>query len=245
MESSDEEEAGEDDRGDEESDDEDGGEVVLGRHASRPIPVLAGEDQLEVDLNEDDDAYADLDAQAAAYTKEHPEEDQPEGNGTKSNRIAVVNLDWDYVRASHLYKIFSSLVSSTASLLTATSASDGKKKGANKAPGAAKVVRGKILSVRIYPSNFGKERLKKEEVEGPPKEIFKKTRRDDADASLDTFLQEDEGDEYDESALRRYQLERLRYEFRRFPEFFSLTFYQLLLRYSYLRHCRGCIAHYV
>ena len=111
MESSDEEEAGEDDRGDEESDDEDGGEVVLGRHASRPIPVLAGEDQLEVDLNEDDDAYADLDAQAAAYTKEHPEEVQPEGDGTKSNRIAVVNLDWDYVRASHLYKIFSSLVS--------------------------------------------------------------------------------------------------------------------------------------
>ena len=49
--------------------------------------------------------------------------------------------------------------------------------------------------------------MKREEVEGPPKEIFKKTRRNDV---LPSLLAEDEGDEYDEKALRKYQLERLR-----------------------------------
>lgn len=210
LESSDEDERDENDREDVESDDDDGGEVVLGRHASKPIPVLADEDQFEVDLNEDDDAYADLDAQAAAYAEEHPEQDEAEDSGTKTNRLAVVNLDWDYVRASHLYKIFSSLVSPTASLLTIPSTSNGKRKTDGKPSTSTKVVRGKVLSVRVYPSNFGKERMKKEETEGPPKEIFTKTRRDDADVSLDTLLQEDEGDEYDETALRKYQLERLR-----------------------------------
>ncbi|KAH8120202.1 hypothetical protein DFH11DRAFT_1558886 [Phellopilus nigrolimitatus] len=207
LESSDEED--ETGPGDPASDD-DGEEVVLGRHASKPIPVPGEEEHLEIDLNEDDDAYADLDAQAAAYAEEHAE-DETEGSGSKTNRLAVVNLDWDHVRASHLYRIFSSLVSSTApSFSVATgvaSSAKGKKKSV---PSGAKVIRGKVLSVRVYPSEFGKERMRREEAEGPPKEIFKKSRRDDDD-NLDGLIQEDEGDEYDENALRKYQLERLRY----------------------------------
>lgn len=205
LESSSEEEP--DEHEDPESDDDD--DVVLGRHASKPIQVLADE-ELEVDLDEEEDAYADLDAQAAAYAKNHVDEEETEEPGTQTRRLAVVNLDWDHVRASHLYRIFSSLVSPTAppasSSASAVASSNGKSRK-EAAHTGARVARGKILNVRVYPSDFGKERMKKEEVEGPPKEIFKKTRRDDA---YGTLLEEDEGDEADEDALRKYQLERLR-----------------------------------
>ena len=203
LESSDEEEENEYVHSDEEND----GEVVLGRVASKPIVVSEeGElGHLEVDLNEDDDAYADLDAQAAAYAKEHEEEGGEETN-MKTPRLAVVNLDWDHVKAAHLYKVFSSLVSPSASLVASSSkANDSNNTDKTKEGG---IVRGKILSVRIYPSNFGKERMKKEEVEGPPKEIFKKSRRNDGIGG--SLIEEDSGDEYDENALRKYQLERLR-----------------------------------
>ena len=50
------------------------------------------------------------------------------------------------------------------------------------------------------------ERMKKEEVEGPPKDLFKKGRDSD-----DILVQEDDGNDYDEDALRKYQLDRLRY----------------------------------
>ncbi|KAL5534354.1 hypothetical protein ACEPAG_816 [Sanghuangporus baumii] len=224
LESSDEENDNDDQSANQESGVDDG-EVILGRHASKPIPVLAEDedDYLEVDLNEDEVAYADLDAQAAAYNEQHATNDEdavngeePEHTGIKTNRIAVVNLDWDHVRASHLFKIFSSLVSPTApsaavavnatTASTTTSANNGD--GDGKTSSAAKIIRGKVLSVRVYPSEFGKERLKREEEEGPPKEIYKKSRRDDV---LGSLVQEDEGDPYDEKALRKYQLERLRY----------------------------------
>ncbi|OCB88303.1 hypothetical protein A7U60_g4505 [Sanghuangporus baumii] len=223
LESSDEE--NDDDQTANQESDIDDGEVILGRHASKPIPVLAegGDEYLEVDLNEDEDAYADLDAQAEAYTEQHAINDEgavnseePEHTGIKTNRIAVVNLDWDHVRASHLFKIFSSLISPTApsaavavSATTAsTSTSAINRDGDEKTSSAAKIIRGKVLSVRVYPSDFGKERLKREEEEGPPKEIYKKSRCDDV---LGSLIQEDDGDPYDEKALRKYQLERLRY----------------------------------
>ncbi|KAL5495378.1 ESF1 [Sanghuangporus weigelae] len=223
LESSDEE--NNDDQSANQESDVDDGEVILGRHASKPIPVLAEDEDeyLEVDLNEDGDAYADLDAQAVAYIEQHAinidgavNGEEPDHTGIKTNRIAVVNLDWDHVRASHLFKIFSSLVSPTApsaavavnatTASTITSANDRDRD--EKTSSAAKIIRGKVLSVRVYPSEFGKERLRREEEEGPPKEIYKKSRRDDV---LGSLVQEDEGDPYDEKALRKYQLERLRY----------------------------------
>lgn len=182
---------------DEEDDDSDsGGVVTLGRDSSKPIPVSGA---LDIDLDEDN--FADLDAQAAAYSKEHPQDirDQPQTDHTR--RIAVVNLDWDHVRATHLYKIFSSLVSPTAPPVS-------EKKV--KKSGATNVVRGKVLSVRVYPSEFGKERMAREEKEGPPTELFKK--QEDVDENDPRSLYEiGDGQDYDEDALRKYQLERLRY----------------------------------
>ena len=128
--------------------------------------------------------------------------------GEISSRIAVVNLDWDNIRAADLMAVFTSF-----------------------APG-----NGRILKVSVYPSEFGKARMEREETEGPPKEIFAKKALEKLDTPLPeseedeqfgddqsqedddederirkSILKEDEGEEFDSAKLRRYQLERLRY----------------------------------
>lgn len=118
-------------------------------------------------------------------------------SGDISKNLAVVNLDWDHVKSEDLMITFSSFVP----------------KG------------GKIERVAIYPSEFGKERMQREEVEGPPKELFqkknknktsKKKKTDDSDSDMDIGIKDlyEEGDadkDVDSRALRQYQLDRLRY----------------------------------
>jgi hypothetical protein len=121
--------------------------------------------------------------------------------GEVSARIAVVNLDWDNIRAEDLLAVFSSFTPSG----------------------------GRLLKVSVYPSEFGRERMEKEETEGPPKEIFaskSQTVADESESEADdengdnddddekikhSILKEDKGEEFDSAVLRRYQLERLRY----------------------------------
>ncbi|KAI6010656.1 hypothetical protein F5J12DRAFT_820928 [Pisolithus orientalis] len=129
----------------------------------------------------------------------HSETDRGEAQEEvqKTRRLAVVNMDWDHIRAVHLFKIFSSLVSSTAPPSSQSS--------------TVNIARGSILSVRVYPSEFGKKRIEKEEQEGPPKEVFKKLHEDEDEVSERTVYEPGSGEDYDEDALRVYQLERLRY----------------------------------
>ncbi|KAK0659495.1 putative Pre-rRNA-processing protein ESF1 [Cercophora samala] len=128
-------------------------------------------------------------------------EEVPEGEIT--NRFAVVNFDWDHIKSVDLMALFSSFVP----------------------PG------GRIEKVSIYPSEFGKERMQREELEGPPREIFKKGKGEGSDGEEDAesegFSDEDdedsdeevkrellaEGDDrdFDSDKLRTYQLDRLRY----------------------------------
>ncbi|KAF2103120.1 hypothetical protein NA57DRAFT_72103 [Rhizodiscina lignyota] len=125
--------------------------------------------------------------------------------GEVSSRLAVVNLDWDNIRAVDLMAVASSFVPQD----------------------------GRILNVTVYPSEFGRERMQREEIEGPPRELFQKSKRktvlardvtaeddDESDASEDAddedkikekLLQNSNSEEYDSTALRRYQLDRLRY----------------------------------
>ncbi|KAJ3720022.1 hypothetical protein C8R42DRAFT_609269 [Lentinula raphanica] len=202
LESSDEEE---------EHDDSDEGDnfVTVGQDPSRPISIR--NDEPEIDLDENN--FQDLDAQVDAYNASHPEPDAvPEA--TRTNRLAIVNLDWDHVRAIHLYKICSSLVSPTASAVSssskATSESDKRQRLLKK--DATSVVRGRVLSVKIFMSQFGKERISREEKEGPPPEIFKRKQADDdEEVNERTIIQVGDENEFDQDALRKYQLERLRY----------------------------------
>lgn len=118
--------------------------------------------------------------------------------GEVTRRIAVVNLDWDNIRAEDLMAVFTSFTP----------------------------VGGRLLRVSIYPSEFGKERMEREELEGPPKEIFASRTGDEDDFEDEdepedseeeeenikkSILKEDQGEEFNTTQLRRYQLERLRY----------------------------------
>ncbi|KAK4240558.1 Pre-rRNA-processing protein esf1 [Achaetomium macrosporum] len=125
--------------------------------------------------------------------------------GEVTNRFAVVNIDWDHIKSVDLMALFSSFVP----------------------------VGGRIEKVSIYPSEFGKERMQREELEGPPREIFKKAKdSDDEDDEEDStsesedeehaaedsdeevkkeLLQEGNDQDFDSDALRTYQLDRLRY----------------------------------
>ncbi|KAF8632607.1 hypothetical protein AX15_001810 [Amanita polypyramis BW_CC] len=209
LESSDEEGEKNDDRG-EESDgsSQNDGTITIGGDAK--TSRVSEDEGLEVDLDEND--FADLDAQALAYGRAHPMDEVQDGKEEvqRTTRLAAVNFDWDHVRAIHLYKICSSLVSPTGPLASSLGTVD--KKGRSKGSGNAhNVVKGQVLSVRIYPSEFGKERMVREDREGPPAEIFKK--RENESDGFDEKNIHDIGDEmdYDEETLRKYQLERLRY----------------------------------
>ncbi|GAB7346906.1 hypothetical protein MBLNU459_g1979t1 [Dothideomycetes sp. NU459] len=125
-----------------------------------------------------------------------PDEEQADTvpMGEVSSRLAVVNLDWDNIRASDLMAVAQSFAPTS----------------------------GRIARVVIYPSEFGKERMEREELEGPPRDIFSSTtRQDDLDDDVDSeeeeerikkrLLQGDEGEEFDSAKLRQYQLDRLKY----------------------------------
>lgn len=160
----------------------------------------------EESSSEEEEEEEDDEAEELEYPRDQ-QADVPLGEVT--NRIAVVNLDWDNIRAEDLMAVFSSFVPQG----------------------------GRVVKVSIYPSEFGKERMEREELEGPPKEIFaSKKRKDDDDDSEEeeeeeeededgeeadseeeeekikqSMLKEDQGEEFNSTKLRRYQLERLRY----------------------------------
>ena len=139
-------------------------------------------------LLESSDEEEEEKQQAETYANNNQEEEKKQ-EGPRTARLAIVNLDWDHVRAHHLYKICASLISPTPHV---------------------NVVRGKVLSVRVYPSDFGKERMAREEKEGPPSEIFKKKDLNAEEVDEKNVYDVGGEDEYDEDALRQYQLERLR-----------------------------------
>ncbi|KAG0330559.1 pre-rRNA-processing protein esf1 [Dissophora globulifera] len=159
--------------------------------------VISGSDSDESDI--DEEAAAELDAEAEGYAQEEEEEEDDVPRGDESHRFACVNLDWDHVKATDLFKVFSGF----------------------------KPEQGAIRSVRIYPSEFGKERMEREEREGPPAEIFMKKSssskngddsdsEDEDDEVIDekTLIKkqtEEGGEEVDNDALRQYQLDRLKY----------------------------------
>ena len=160
----------------------------------------------------DSESQSDDEGGAAEGSFEFPDrqaDDVPRGEVT--SRLAVVNLDWDHIRAVDLMAVFTSFVPEG----------------------------GRLLKVAVYPSEFGRERMDREAIEGPPKAIFpekgakernkeeeeEEEERDEAseqDADLDdaaddderirkSIVQEDHGEEFNPTLLRRYQLERLRY----------------------------------
>ncbi|KAJ5123572.1 hypothetical protein N7448_009669 [Penicillium atrosanguineum] len=143
------------------------------------------------------DEEEEVEAEEEEEELEFPDKQQADVPlGEVSTRIAVVNLDWDNIRATDLMAVFSSFLPAG----------------------------GRVMKVAVYPSEFGKERMEREEIEGPPKEIFASSKQDvieDEDEGLDSeeeeeqikksMLKGDSGEEFNSTKLRKYQLERLRY----------------------------------
>ncbi|KAA8915910.1 hypothetical protein TRICI_001924 [Trichomonascus ciferrii] len=110
--------------------------------------------------------------------------------GDETTTFACVNMDWDNIRAVDLMATFSSFVPP----------------------------KGKILSVKIYPSEYGKQQMQREEQEGPAREFFEKQKKKKHDSSdsedevtAKSLVEEDTGEEVNSSTLRKYQLQRLQY----------------------------------
>ncbi|WFD44982.1 pre-rRNA-processing protein esf1 [Malassezia psittaci] len=207
LESSSDEEDSDDDTDEENASDSESDDdrrpVVIGKNRAAVHRAEADESDHSIDLDEeqefDPEVVAQLDRQASGSSKQR----EQIARGDDTCRIAVVNMDWDHVHAQDLYKVFASLVNlqATRSPVDALMNQD-----SHASHEALTAVHGQVKSVRVYVSDFGRERLAKEDLEGPPRSIFKST-----DQDTNTSYQVDEGAEFDEEALRKYQLERLRY----------------------------------
>lgn len=159
--------------GEEDEEEEDDDEIKFDPARGEGVMYSSSEDEWS-DEDEIDDYTAGPDVDIFGEV--------PVGDQTK--RFAVVNLDWDKIRATDLYKLFDSF----------------------------KPANGSIKYVKIYKSEFGKERLEKESKEGPPAEIFGgKLEDEEEEITAENIVKEDNGEEFDNEKLRKYQLERLRY----------------------------------
>ena len=183
---------------DEEADDDDEVQKELARLDKKYDPARDGgfSSSSDDDSSEEEEEEVEDEEEEAELAGEA---DIPMGD--ISSRIALVNLDWDNIRAVDLMAVANSFVP----------------------------VGGRISNVTVYPSEFGRERLAKEEVEGPPKEIFASNGdneddeddepEDESDSDSEAerekykkeLVKENKGEEFDSSALRSYQLDRLRY----------------------------------
>ncbi|ORY81336.1 hypothetical protein BCR37DRAFT_347986 [Protomyces lactucae-debilis] len=105
--------------------------------------------------------------------------------GDVTSRFALVNLDWDNLQAEDLFVAMNSFKPAT----------------------------GTVRSVTIFSSEFGKERMSREDTAGPPATIFKHDEEEDLDKPINakSIIKESLGEEFDMVKLRQYQLDRLRY----------------------------------
>ncbi|OCL09767.1 hypothetical protein AOQ84DRAFT_375528 [Glonium stellatum] len=187
----------EDEDEEEDGDEDDAIQEELRRMERKYDPAREGgfsssEDESSSDSDEKEEVEIDEEVELAQGI------DVPMGEATA--RLAAVNLDWDNIRAVDLMAVASSFAPAD----------------------------GRVLKVTVYPSEFGRERLEREELEGPPKEIFAANKTADfddegtpepSDSDSDAadeeikkgLLKENKGEEFDPTALRTYQLDRLRY----------------------------------
>uniref|UniRef100_A0A3Q3IXS3 ESF1 RRM domain-containing protein n=1 Tax=Monopterus albus TaxID=43700 RepID=A0A3Q3IXS3_MONAL len=144
-------------------------------------PDLArGKGNIETSSDEDDDDEEEEDVGAVLRREEEEIEhdwgelckDAPRSDEV-SARLAVCNVDWDRLKAKDLLVLFSSFIP----------------KG------------GAVLTVKIYPSEFGKERLKMEEVQGPM----------EVKALPDDSEDDTEEERVYRERMRDYQFKRLKY----------------------------------
>ncbi|XP_041068119.1 ESF1 homolog [Carcharodon carcharias] len=129
-----------------------------------------------VETSSDEDEYLDLSSKDPEIEHGWGElaQDAPRGD-TVSRRLAVCNIDWDKIKANDLLVLFNSFIPQG----------------------------GAVLSVKIYPSEFGKKKMKEEELCGPV-ELLDKNLPEDAD-------EDTEEQRVIREKVREHQFKRLKY----------------------------------
>ncbi|KAM5546862.1 pre-rRNA-processing protein esf1 [Rosa sericea] len=138
--------------------------------------VAGSESETTTDTGTDDEEEDEVvfeDGMPAMQNENIPEIEK------ETHRLAVVNLDWRYVKAVDLFVVLRSFLP----------------KG------------GEIKSVAVYPSDFGIERMKEEEIHGPVGLFDKKDEEGDEESDDD----DDDDDELINQKMRAYEKSRLRY----------------------------------
>ncbi|KAK6300288.1 hypothetical protein J4Q44_G00283860 [Coregonus suidteri] len=171
----------EDEEADVESDVESGSEDESGSESDEDSdgsgPDLArgkGNVETSSDEDSDDDVEAVLKREEEEIQHDWGElcKDAPRSEEV-TQRLAVCNMDWDRMKAKDLLALFNSF----------------KPKG------------GVVLSVKIYPSEFGKERIQQEQTQGPL-ELMALPEDPDKDTEEEKIYRE---------KMRDYQFKRLKY----------------------------------
>ncbi|KAI8974062.1 hypothetical protein BDB01DRAFT_693667, partial [Pilobolus umbonatus] len=165
-----------------ESDEEEEDDDKMGYDPMRGRGVIDSSDEESSEEEEEEEEEAEEEADSIQHIPE----------GEETSRLALVNMDWDKIKAVDILKVLNGFKPDTSV----------------------------IKRVSIYPSEFGKERLQLEDMQGPPREIFKTkvVNEDDsadeevtAETVIKNQLEEGDGADFDQEALRKYQLERLKY----------------------------------
>ncbi|CAL8091815.1 unnamed protein product [Orchesella dallaii] len=162
---------------------------------SNEIDYARGEADFTSDESSDDDSSSAGDENEVSFEHDWGELDKDADrveDGTR--RLALCNMDWDRVRAVDLMVLLSSFLP----------------------PG------GVIESINIYPSEYGKQRMAEEDVQGPKELVGDRVKtevcsdddedfEDSNDGSGDSEDEDGEGSRYHREKLRQYQLNRLKY----------------------------------
>ncbi|XP_048052179.1 ESF1 homolog [Megalobrama amblycephala] len=168
---------GDDDEDDDEEEDEDDEEndSELDEDSDNGPDLARGKGNIETSSDEDEDDDDDdvkLEEEEIEHDWGEMWKDAPRSDNT-SRRLAVCNMNWDRLKAKDLLALFNSF----------------KPKG------------GVVLSVTIYPSEFGKERMSAEQTQGPL-ELASLPEDPEADTEEQRIYRE---------KVRDYQFKRLRY----------------------------------
>ncbi|XP_070492045.1 ESF1 homolog [Chironomus tepperi] len=139
------------------------------------IDYIRGEGVLQSDSSDEEESSSEEEVDVQHDWGELDKDAERTEDSTR--RIACLHMDWDRIRAIDIMVLCNSFIPSGA---------------------------GSVLSVNIYPSEFGKQRLAEEEIKGP-KEITTLEPKKDEDEN-----EEEEDEKYTEK-LREYQLNRLKY----------------------------------
>ncbi|KAL3128084.1 Vir-like protein [Cryptosporidium hominis] len=110
--------------------------------------------------------------------------------GSETNRLALMGLDWDNITADDIYVVLSSFLFSSTSINPGQSNS-------------------KLKKISIYPSKYGKERMEYESVNGP----MIGNEENVCGKEIKSLELSNEIGEEDYEAIRKYQVEKSLYYF--------------------------------